>query len=182
MENDRDFELENGIMDENLAEILEKERELISKLEFEQELERETEAAKKEAPERKKLKRELEREALARLEASARTNDDFLNVTEWWDRLDDNRERRERYHEVGRDEVPLEWGASPEQIIIPNPLQHVYWKQILKGEFLDAIFDCPFEMHELVEDMDISNSIKELKDVTECLNAFFQMNIWIQHM
>ncbi len=165
MENDTDFELENGIMDENLAEILEKERELISELEFEQELEREAEAAKKEAPERKKLKRELEQEALARLEASARTSDDFLNVTEWWDRLDSNRERRERYHEVGRDEVPLEWGASPEQIIIPDPLQHVYWKQILKGEFLDAIFDCPFEMHELVEDMDISNSIKELKDV-----------------
>ena len=23
---------------------------------------------------------------------------------------------------------------------------------------------------------------KEIKDVTECLNAFFQMNIWIQHM
>ena len=22
----------------------------------------------------------------------------------------------------------------------------------------------------------------ETKDVTECLNAFFQMNIWIQHM
>lgn len=28
----------------------------------------------------------------------------------------------------------------------------------------DAIFDCPFEMHELVADIDISNAIMELKD------------------
>ena len=88
--------------------------------------------------ERKKLKRELQAEALARLEDAARTVSDFEKVVAWWDKLDANRERRERYHEVGRDEVPLEWGASPEQIIIPDPLQHVYWKQILKGEFLDA--------------------------------------------
>lgn len=37
--------------------------------------------------------------------------------------------------------------------------------QITKGEFLDTIFDCPFEMHELVEDIDIAQSIHELKDV-----------------
>lgn len=34
-----------------------------------------------------------------------------------------------------------------------------------KGEFLDTIFDCPFEMHELAEDIDIANAICELKDV-----------------
>ena len=37
--------------------------------------------------------------------------------------------------------------------------------QITKGEFLDTIFDCLFEMHELVEDIDIAQSIHELKDV-----------------
>lgn len=41
----------------------------------------------------------------------------------------------------------------------------MFWKQITKGEFLDTIFDCPFEMHELVEDIDIANAICELKDV-----------------
>ena len=51
-----------------------------------------------EEPERKKLKRELRAEALARLEDSARTQRDFENVIAWWDKLDANRERRERYH------------------------------------------------------------------------------------
>ena len=44
--------------------------------------------------ERKKLKREIEREALARMEAAARTEAEFENVTAVWDRLDANRERR----------------------------------------------------------------------------------------
>ena len=55
-----------------------------------------------EEPERKKLKRELRAEALARLEDSARTQREFENVIAWWDRLDANRERRERYHELSR--------------------------------------------------------------------------------
>ena len=51
-----------------------------------------------EEPERKKLKRELRAEALARLEDAARTQRDFEKVIAWWDKLDANRERRERYH------------------------------------------------------------------------------------
>ena len=51
--------------------------------------------------ERKKLKREIEREALARMEDAARNKDDFEKVTAEWDRLDSNRERRERWHEKG---------------------------------------------------------------------------------
>ena len=164
MNKENDFELEEGIESQNFAAAYEQERALLLELEFEQALEESKAPIRKEAPERKKLKRELEREALARLESSARSDEDFKCVTDWWDRLDKNRERKERYHEVGRNEVPLEWGASADMIVIPNPIQHVFWKQILKGEFLDAIFDCPFEMHELVENQDIAVAIKRLKD------------------
>ena len=83
----------------------------------------------------------------------------------WWDRLDANRERKERYHEIGRSDVPLEWGMSQDEILIHAPIHHVYWKQILKGEFLDAIYNCPFEMHELVADADISKAVFALKDI-----------------
>ena len=83
----------------------------------------------------------------------------------WWDRLEANADRRYRYHVIGQSDVPLEWGATPEEVILPKPIQSVFWKQITKGEFLDTIFDCPFEMHELVEDIDITKSINELKDV-----------------
>lgn len=34
----------------------------------------------------------------------------------------------------------------------------------MKGDFLDAIYNCPFEMHELVTDEDISRAIIALND------------------
>ena len=114
---------------------------------------------------KKKLWRDTQKEALARLEDSARTEEDFRNVQSWWDRLEANADRRYRYHVIGRSDIPLEWGAAPEEVILPEPIQSAFWKQITKGEFLDAIFDCPFEMHELVEDSDIAKTICELKDV-----------------
>ena len=55
-----------------------------------------------EEPERKKLKRELRAQALKRLEDSARTLKDYENLVAWYDRLDANRQRRERYHELFR--------------------------------------------------------------------------------
>ena len=91
-----------------------------------------------EEPERKKLKRELRAEALARLEDAARTQRDFENVIAWWDKLDANRERRERYHELSRsgDDVPLDYGASANELFFPDTLNDVLEKQIRKGDFL----------------------------------------------
>lgn len=119
-----------------------------------------------EQPEKKKLKRELEREALARLEDAARTPAQFQQVIEWWDRLDGNRERRERYHEISRsrDEVPLDYGASQKDVYIPRVLGGVLMRQIQKGDFLDAIFYCPFEISELVTEEYISKTLDGLKD------------------
>lgn len=111
----------------------------------------------------KKLKRELEREALTRLEDAARTTEDFETVVEWWDRLDRNREHRQGNHEVGRSGIPLEWG-SPVDVVIPVPTGYASWHQVLKGDFLDVIFDCPYEMHHLVEDEDISELIRRLSE------------------
>ncbi|MDD7348503.1 MAG: sigma-70 family RNA polymerase sigma factor [Clostridiales bacterium] len=151
-------------MENELAGALEREQATILEIE----LEKENGTVTSEIPEtstRKKLKRELEREALSRLEDAARTEEDFQNVVTWWNRLDANRERKERYHEIGRSDIPLEWGMSPDEIVIPAPIQHVYRKQIQKGDFLDAVFNCPFEMHELVTDADISRAIFALKDV-----------------
>lgn len=95
-----------------------------------------------EEPERKKLKGELRAEALARLEDAARTQKDFENVIAWWDKLDANRERRERYHELSRsgDDVPLDYGASANELFFPDTLNDVLEKLIRKGDFIDAIF------------------------------------------
>ena len=119
-----------------------------------------------EEPERKKLKRELRAEALARLEDSARTQRDFENVIAWWDKLDANRERRERYHELSRsgDDVPLDYGASANELFFPDTLNDVLERQIRKGDFIDAIFYCPYDIHELVTEEYLSEILLELKE------------------
>lgn len=117
-------------------------------------------------PQRKLLKREMDALALKRLEDAARTENDFLNVIDWWDRLDRNRERKERYHEIGRDStfVPLEWGAGEDYRVIPSSVGQVFWQEMMKGNFLDLIFNCPLEIHELVEDGELSIILRNLKD------------------
>ncbi len=153
-------DFENGLLD-----ALAQERSAIQEIEQEKE-ENSFAAETLSAPaSKKKLWRDTQKEALTRLEDSARTEEDFRNMQSWWDRLEANADRRYRYHVIDRSDIPLEWGAALEEIILPEPIKHVFWKQITKGEFLDTIFDCPFEMHELVEDIDIANAICELKEV-----------------
>ena len=119
-----------------------------------------------EEPERKKLKRELRAEGLARLEDAARTQRDFENVIAWWDRLDADRERRERYHELSRsgDDVPLDYGASANELFFPDMLNDVVEKQLRKGDFIDAIFYCPYDIHELVTEEYLSKILWELNE------------------
>ena len=102
-------------VDETLEEALAEEHtlELESELEqdehprdYDAELEDEEEEA---APtSEKRLKREIRAEALRRLEEAARTESNFLVIVDEWNKLDRNRERRERDHENLRGDVPLE--------------------------------------------------------------------------
>ena len=151
------------IQNEQLEEILSEERALELERELEQdenprdytvELEDEEEEA---APvSEKRLKRQIRAEALARLEDAARTEDDFRYVVSEWDRLDRNRERRERDHENLRGDVPLEYMAVPNPKMIPLYLNLPRYRQLASGNFLDIIFSCPYELHELVASSFIS--------------------------
>ena len=109
------------------------------------------------------LRREARALALRRIEESARTEDDFQKVIEWWDKLDENRERRERDHETGRSTVPLEWGADELYLSNKPSYDMVLRKLLLAGDFLDIIFDHPETIHELVTDADLSKILEELK-------------------
>ena len=119
-----------------------------------------------EQPDRKLLKRELREQALKRLEDSARTLRDYENLVAWYDRLDANRQRKERYHELFRsgDDVPLDYGASEDTLCFPNTLNDVLSKLERKGDFIDSIFYCPYEIHELVTDEDMSNILRKLNE------------------
>lgn len=117
-----------------------------------------------EHPHKTMLKREIRAQALKRLEDGARTLSDFEEVISQWDHLDDNRERKERYHEVGREHIDSQKDVAPLAIVIPAPINHAYWRQIMKGDFIDIIANCPYEMHESLEDEDYSKIIKDLKE------------------
>ncbi len=99
-----------------------------------------------ETPQKKQLRRDIEAAALERLDA--------------------NRERRERYREICRnnEEYPLEYGESAWGTVFPKNLNTVLEKQIRKGEFLDAIFDSPYEIQELVTDGYLYDILKNLKN------------------
>ncbi len=112
---------------------------------------------------RKKLKRELRAEALSRKEEAARTEEDFREVTELWDKLDLNRERREQYHEVSRGDVPLEYGASQKSSIVPAWLSSPTQQAIRQGRFLDVIFKKPEEMYQMVGHAETAKLLQELK-------------------
>lgn len=182
---DSDYIMENEDEDENalwndeedtadtdLSEVvqrrLSKEQQLIEEIEADvaetpiEEYEDETD----EQPGRKQLKRELKVLALKRLEDSARTVEDYENVVAWYDKLDANRERRERYHELLRsgDDLPIDYGAEEDGRYFPDTLNNVIEKQIRKGNFIDAIFYCPYDIHELVADADMSNILRELSE------------------
>ncbi len=132
-----------------------------------------------ELPERKLLKRELKTQALQRLEDTARTVKDFKNIAAWWDKLDANRERKQRYHEILRsnDDIPLEYGASFDARCLPDTLNSMLEKQNRRGDFLGAIFFCPYEIHQLVTYEYISKIILELRPK---VSAFLMCNSSVQ--
>ena len=109
------------------------------------------------------LHREARALAIRRIEESARTEEDFKEVIQWWDRLDANRERKERNHETGRSTVPLEWDAGEFYVSDKPSYDMILRRLLLAGDFLDFIFDHPETIHELVTDTDLSKILKELK-------------------
>ena len=109
------------------------------------------------------LHREARALAIQRIEESARTEADFENVLYWWDKLDANRERKERDHEIGRSTVPLEWGADEWYLSTRPSYDMILRRLMLASDFLDFIFDSPETLHELVTDIDLSEILQELK-------------------
>ena len=113
---------------------------------------------------RQKLKRELRKKALERMENAARTLPEFKEVVKTWNHLDENRERRERDHELLRGDVPLEYGVKNTFDALIFPELNVFERQILRGYFLDVLADCPYEMHDLTAKKYIRNAVMNMKE------------------
>ena len=162
-----------ALVDETLEEALAEERTLELESELEQdehprdyaaELDDEDEEDEAAPKSDKRLKREIRAEALRRLEEAARTESDFLSVVDEWNKLDRNRERRERDHENLRGDVPLEFQAVPDPKIAPLWMNLPRFRQLCQGNFLDIIFSCPYELHELTANRFLSKLFFTLSD------------------
>lgn len=176
---------DDALVDDTLAQELEQERavELESELEQDErpiDYDAELEDAEEEAAptSEKRLKRELRAEALRRLEDAARTAEDFAVVVEEWNKLDRNRERRERDHENLRGDVPLEYQAVPEPKIVPRWLNNPAVRQLCSGNFLDILFDCPYEMHQLTANTFLSSIIEELSEEHKEILYFLSIRLY----
>ncbi len=125
---------------------------------------------------REKLKRDLRREALSRLEDAARTVTDFENLSREYDKLDKLRERRERRNEILTQEIQrrneksrrgnIHFREKPviSDTVIPPPINNMWWRQLMRGDFIDCIYDCPFEIDELTSNKAVSKQLKILDD------------------
>ena len=110
------------------------------------------------------LKREAKAEALRRYEEAAQTQDDFLKVVATWDKLDQNRERRERYNEVLRADKTLEYGQAGAGLIFPQWMMDATYHQLSRGNFLDYLADCPYEMHDLIGKAYLRKIVEGMKE------------------
>ena len=123
-----------------------------------------------------KLQREFRELALDRIEKSARTQVDFEKIINIWGLAESNRERKERdyraynvkFYKRDEDGAEMETSDTPSiQTMFPAPLRALgtrYWQQVLKGDFLDYIFDCKATLHEVTTRHDLCEALKLLND------------------
>ena len=157
-----DEKLEKALVEERTLELESELEQDENPRDYDAELEDEEEEA---APKNKKrLVRETLAEALRRTEDAARTLEQFQGVIDEWNKLDRNRERRERDHENLRGEVPLEFQAVPDPKIAPLWMNLPRFRQLCQGNFLDIIFSCPYELHELTANRFLSKLFFTLSD------------------
>ena len=111
---------------------------------------------------RELLIQKLKIEAMERLESAVRTEDDFAFVVKRWDEVQKRRERRD-------------WGK---QMLLSNEMFD--WtvfdgERGMRGEddILSMIFCCPCQMHELMDDPDLSRLMKKATDKQKAV--FFPM-------
>ena len=123
------------------------------------------------------LLEQLEETAVERMTEAARTQEEFEILLKEWDRLDRNRERRERYHEILRPEYCQENREKYSGRIFPASLDTAESKLLLSGKFLDLIFDCPYEMHGLLADPVLSAMVENLSDVQKETLYFLSLQL-----
>lgn len=132
---------------------------------------------------KRRLIRELKEDALARIEFAARSVRDYEQVIQFWDKKDDAAARRQRQHEDLRGDTPIEWKSSltkPSGIDMTFPawMNEPMISQLRRGQFLDCLFDCPYEMHDLTAKEYLRRPIMELKEEHKEILHFLYLRLY----
>ena len=115
---------------------------------------------------KKMLLREARELSLKTFEEAARTEEEFKRVEIRWEKRDRRKRDSLAKHFVSGVNI---YDNAPDIIqnqseIFPNPLGEYFWWQLIKGDFIDYIHDCPYEISELTSYKPISDFIDELDE------------------
>ena len=126
---------------------------------------------------KRELKRVVKAERLRRQEDGARTEKDFSELIDTYDKNDANRERKERYWEILSSDNLTERLVC-EATIIPRPIDHEWWRQLFGGSPLDVIFDCPHEINEFVSSPSLIEPLKQLDESRKEILYYLVIRQW----
>ena len=90
----------------------------------------------------KRTTRLAEAESLRRIENAARTTGEFQELCDWYDKLDSNRERRERYNEIRQAEYWVGYIGSKQKgykLLFAETEQEDDFSDDVKGDNADKI-------------------------------------------
>ncbi|MCL1883477.1 MAG: hypothetical protein FWF81_06985 [Defluviitaleaceae bacterium] len=124
------------------------------------------------------LEKEARRIAVSRIENSARTADEYDKVTILWDCLGRIEGWRLAKAEPLRVELLTEGEFYKSNVIIPSLIKHEWWRQLLGGKFLDVIYDCPHEIHELTSSTPIYDILKPLEEKQKEILYYLAIRLW----
>jgi len=129
-------------------------------------------------PNRKMLLREARREGIAIKEDGARTQEQFEEVLMLWDDLEYVEKWRRDKQEEKYSEDLQDKELSDRGVVIPQPLNHVYWRQLLSGSFIDTIQDCPHEIHETTTSRPVRDFTMELDESHKEILYYRAIRLW----
>jgi hypothetical protein len=112
------------------------------------------------------------------IEDAARTIAEYDRVTILWDCLDIIEGWRLDKAVPKRTELLTDQEYFHSTTIIPAPIKHVWWRQLLGGNFLDLIYDCPHEIHELTSSRPIFYLMDKLDENRKEILYYWAIRLW----
>jgi hypothetical protein len=125
------------------------------------------------------LQKEARREAMKIIEDAARTKQDYENINILWDEAERIEAWRiDKHTREYTDELSNEYELPEYSTVIPQPIDHVYWRKFMSGKFLDIIYDCPHDIQEMTSSRPVYDFTKELDESHKEILYYWAIRLW----